>query len=197
MDGIELRKLRKERGLSQEKLAAILHVATTTIYRWESDLVKPGIHSKALLLDILLKSDGLTHPFVTELLNSSDGVALLDNQAVYQRANNAFLRLTNLAKDKLIGAAAQECFEMWKEIAHESGAPIQFLSTGYIASIEFGTREKHGDGLRHLHHEIVILRQKQYSTILVHRVAGAEPNKQAKRLQINKRTFSLPIETEL
>ena len=48
-NGARIARLRKKRGLSQEKFAQLIGVSVTTVNRWENDKVKPqGLSLRAL-----------------------------------------------------------------------------------------------------------------------------------------------------
>ena len=42
MNPEEIKTLRKSKGLTQEQLATIMQVDSTTIYRWENGIVSPN-----------------------------------------------------------------------------------------------------------------------------------------------------------
>lgn len=75
----KIKSLRKDKGLTQEQLATMMQVDSTTIYRWENGIVTPSLVKTAILKDILVKAgDGRIHPFVTHLLSRNVATAVLD-----------------------------------------------------------------------------------------------------------------------
>ena len=74
----KIKFLRKTKGLTQEQLATIMQVDSTTIYRWENGIVAPSLVKTAILKDILVKAgDCRIHPFATHLLTRSIATAIL------------------------------------------------------------------------------------------------------------------------
>ncbi|MBP5718065.1 MAG: helix-turn-helix transcriptional regulator [Abditibacteriota bacterium] len=52
MVGVTLYRLRKERGLTQDELAATLNVSQQTISKWETDIGEPDICALCALADL-------------------------------------------------------------------------------------------------------------------------------------------------
>ena len=48
---IELKRLREEKGISQEQLAAVCNVKQNTVSRWESGTIQPDFDMLILLAD--------------------------------------------------------------------------------------------------------------------------------------------------
>ena len=58
--GKNLRLLRDEKGLSQQKLAEMLNITQQTIFKYEKILVEPDIETLIRLSDIFDVTDGTT-----------------------------------------------------------------------------------------------------------------------------------------
>ena len=169
--GLNLKRRRKERGLTQEKLADLMHVDTKTIYRWEADIVKPGLKNTLRLDDILNKFDGIRHPFYEKLLDSNVPVAVLDGFAIFSRVNQAYLSLYGLEQVEIVGQYAPELCSVWsEEIPQSTGIDVSALSISDIESIELCRRDMRGNGGVALRHSVIVSRMERFSTLLIHRV---------------------------
>lgn len=82
-----IKKLRKERGLSQEELAIQVHVVRQTLSKWENNLSVPDADQLVLLADALGVSVGTL--LGTELDDPCDGEAIA---AELERANKQIAR---------------------------------------------------------------------------------------------------------
>ena len=169
--GLNLKRRRKDRGLTQEKLADLMHVDTKTIYRWEADIVKPGLKNTLRLDDILNKFDGIRHPFYEKLLDTDVPVAVLDGFAIFSRVNQAYLSLYGLEQAEIVGQYAPELCSVWREeIPHSTGIDVSALSISDIESIVLCRRDRCGNAGEALRHSVIVSRMERFSTLLVHRV---------------------------
>ncbi len=99
----DIKTHRKNRGLTQEQLASMMQVDSTTIYRWENGIVAPSLAKSTILRDILVKAgDGLTHPFVDHLISRDMATAVLDFHGVYHRVNKEYERLIGMPRIQLL-----------------------------------------------------------------------------------------------
>ena len=169
--GLNLKRRRKDRGLTQEKLADLMHVDTKTIYRWEADIVKPGLKNTLRLDDILNKFDGIKYPFYEKLLDTDVPVAVLDGFAIFSRVNQAYCSLYGLEQAEIVGQYAPELCSVWREeLPHSTGIDVAALSISDIESIELCRRDSRGNAGEALRHSVIVSRMERFSTLLVHRV---------------------------
>jgi transcriptional regulator with XRE-family HTH domain len=171
MEAGTIKSARRGKGLSQEKLAEMMRVDATTIYRWEAGIVAPSITNMLRLKDILSKFDGVQHPLMAFLIDQPEAVALLDREAVYRKANHAFLRLVRMDADRLIGQYATVCMDFWEQqIFAETGKTPEELVVSDISEVVVFTAGLGASRNQPLRHQINIVRQEQFSAVLVHRI---------------------------
>lgn len=182
MEAQEIRTARLDKGFSQEKLAEIMGVDVTTIYRWEAGIVAPSLTNSLHLRDILSKFDGLKHPLMTFLLSQNEAIALIDREGVYRDANRVFLNYMCLESDQLIGHYATECMDFWNRyVQAEAGQAPEQLAASDIAEVTVvtdGTVSSSGRAMRHV---INIVRQEQFSAVIVHRIELLAAEAKARR----------------
>lgn len=91
--GAFLRTLRKEKGMTQEKLSELLHVNSRTVSRWENAKTMPDF-------DILIELAKLYEVSIEELLNGERTAEIMEKQTedtLYRIAD-----YTNEEKEKLL-----------------------------------------------------------------------------------------------
>ena len=83
-----LKKLRKEKNLSQQKLADILHVSQQSIYKYENDITSPDIETLILMadffntsIDYLVEHTDISHKIepVEEVMLNEEEIAFIRN----------------------------------------------------------------------------------------------------------------------
>lgn len=83
-----LKKLRKEHNLSQQKLADILHVSQQSIYKYENNITSPDIETLILMadffntsIDYLVEHTDISHKIepVEEIMLNEEEVSLIRN----------------------------------------------------------------------------------------------------------------------
>lgn len=83
-----LKKLRKEKNLSQQKLADILHVSQQSIYKYENDITSPDIETLILMadffntsIDYLVEHTDISHKIepVEEVMLNEEEVTFIRN----------------------------------------------------------------------------------------------------------------------
>ena len=83
-----LKKLRKEHNLSQQKLADILHVSQQSIYKYENNITSPDIEKLILMadffntsIDYLVEHTDISHKIepVEEVMLNEEEVSLIRN----------------------------------------------------------------------------------------------------------------------
>lgn len=77
-----LKKLRKQHHLSQQKLADILHISQQSVYKYENDITSPDLETLIRMadyfntsIDYLIGHTDITHkiePISEEMLNSDE-----------------------------------------------------------------------------------------------------------------------------
>lgn len=158
--------------MTQEKLAELMQVDVTTVYRWESDRVEPSLQNILRLTDVLTKLEGLNHPFFDVTLSQPLAAALLDGFAVYRKVNREFISLFgfNSAED-VVGKYAGELCAFWNvPIKEATGLAPEDLVTGDITVLELSMVETTVRGARPLRHSVTVARQEKFSSVLVHQV---------------------------
>jgi transcriptional regulator with XRE-family HTH domain len=171
--GDVLRRLRKQRGITQEKLAEEMHVEVRTIQRWEAGSAKPGIHNAYHLRDRLQKANWQDYPFCNRMLEKNSAVALLDGFAVYQKANTKFQSFYyGFAALSVEGVCAVDLFDFWRfAVPRIAGMQAAELSASNIVSIDYSMVDTiSGSGVP-IRHQVFVVRQKHFSTMLVHEVS--------------------------
>ncbi len=159
--------------MTQEALARAMQLEVRTIQRWEAGDVQPSIQNVHQLMEQLDKTDWLNHPIHEVILGQSGAVALLDSFAVYQRANSEFCRLfSTWRKQQIEGEYAGDLFQFWhKKLEQISDVGPRALAFSNITSVEFCMTEPLGDQPVSLRHHVFVVRQKKFSTMLVHEMS--------------------------
>lgn len=174
----QIRSLRKGKGLTQEQLATMMQVDSTTIYRWENGIVAPSLVKTAILKDILIKAgDGRNHPFVDHLLTRSTATAILDFHGVYHKVNDSYLRNLGLAMSDLVGNRAWELLaDLTKVINDQTSVDLDKFVQGKIACVRVENLLNEITGKK-LDHELHVIAQKDFSTIIVHELRPSKDGK--------------------
>ncbi|MEP1206319.1 MAG: helix-turn-helix transcriptional regulator [Rhizobiaceae bacterium] len=174
----EIKSLRKNKGLTQEQLATMMQVDSTTIYRWENGIVTPSLVKSAILRDILIKvGDGRAHPFVNHLLARSQATAILDFHGVFFRVNESYEKLLGKAHTELINNSAWEILEeLTKAIEDLSSVNLDKFVQGKIACVRAENISNEATGTM-LDHELHVVAQKDFSTIIVHELRPSTSDK--------------------
>ena len=167
----EIKSLRKSKGLTQEQLATMMQVDSTTIYRWENGIVTPSLVKMAILRDILVKAgDGRTHPFVNHLLSRNQATDVLDFHGNYFNVNDGYEKLIGASRVELVSNNAWEFLRnLTKWIEDQAALDLSRLVQGKVACVRAENVENPATGTR-LDHELHIIVQKDFSTIIVHEV---------------------------
>jgi transcriptional regulator with XRE-family HTH domain len=174
----KIKSLRKDKGLTQEQLATMMQVDSTTIYRWENGIVTPSLVKMAILKDILIKpGDGRIHPFVTHLLSRSQATAILDFHGVYFKLNTAYEDVLGYGRTDLLGHRAWDILEhLAKTISDQSSVDLEKFVQGKIACVRVENLKNPKTGER-LDHELHVVAQKEFSTIIVHETKPSKADK--------------------
>ncbi|NKB54326.1 MAG: helix-turn-helix domain-containing protein [Rhizobiaceae bacterium] len=174
----EIKSLRKNKGLTQEQLATMMQVDSTTIYRWESGIVTPSLVKTAILRDILIKvGDGRTHPFVHHLLSRNLATAILDFHGVYYEVNDSYEKLMGQSRVELVSNSAWEILEeLTKAIEDTSTVNLDKFVQGKTACIRAENIKNSTTGDLQ-DHELHVVAQKDFSTIIVHEMRPSQNGK--------------------
>ncbi len=174
----EIKSLRKNKGLTQEQLATMMQVDSTTIYRWESGIVTPSLVKSAILRDILIKvGDGRAHPFVNHLLSRNHATAILDFHGVYFKVNDSYEKLMGRSRVELIKNSAWEILEeLTKAIEDMSTVNLDKFVQGKTACVRAENVQNNSTGAL-LDHELHVVAQKDFSTIIVHEIRPSQSGK--------------------
>ncbi|MCJ8308803.1 MAG: helix-turn-helix domain-containing protein [Rhizobiaceae bacterium] len=178
MNPEEIKTLRKSKGLTQEQLATIMQVDSTTIYRWENGIVSPSLVKTAILRDVLIKAgDGRTHPFVSHLLSRNQATAILDFHGVYFRVNDAYEKLLGRPRTELIRNSAWEILdELTQAISDLSSVDLDKFVQGKIACVRAENIPNTSTGVA-LDHELHVVAQRDFSTTIVHEISKTASKK--------------------
>ena len=182
----EIKSLRKSKGLTQEQLATMMQVDSTTIYRWENGIVTPSLVKTAILKDILIKvGDGRTHPFVSYLLSRNQATAILDFHGVYFRANDPYEKLLGRPRTELIRNSAWEILEeLTKAIEDLSSVDLDKFVQGKITCVCAENIPNSATGIA-LDHELHVVAQRDFSTIIVHELRKSSNKKKWSVVTVN------------
>ena len=174
----EIKSLRKNKGLTQEQLATMMQVDSTTIYRWENGIVTPSLVKSAILRDILIKvGDGRAHPFVSHLLSRSQATAILDFHGVFFKVNEPYEKLLGLSRSELVNNSAWEMLhELTKAIEDLSSVNLDKFVQGKIACVRAENIPNKATNAM-LDHELHVVAQKDFSTIIVHEIRPSSSEK--------------------
>ncbi|MEP1208469.1 MAG: helix-turn-helix transcriptional regulator [Rhizobiaceae bacterium] len=192
-DGKTLKALRKKRGMTQEALARAMQLEVRTIQRWEADDVKPSIQNVHQLIEQLNKTDWQKHPIHKMILAQDGAVALLDSFAVYRQVNSRFRSLySTWEKQDIEGEYAANLFQFWhKSIEQVSDIAPQALASSNITSIDHCMSETFGGESIPLRHQVFVIRQEKFSTMLVHEISRISVQEcMNSKLVITRRTAS-------
>lgn len=124
----KLQKLRKERGITQEELAAALFVSRAAISKWESGRGYPNIESLKQLSSFFCVS-------VDELIRSEDVIALAEKEK--QASIHQYTCLVCSIVDALLGVLLILPVFATGEAAHASGAVFALLKNALWIKIIF------------------------------------------------------------
>jgi len=103
-----LKKLRKEHNLSQQKLADILHVSQQSIYKYENNITSPDIETLILMadffntsIDYLVEHTDISHKIepVEEVMLNEEEVSLIRN---YRKLSTKQKQLLNEIAEEYI-----------------------------------------------------------------------------------------------
>lgn len=172
-DGEALKALRKQRGLTQEDLARALQLETRTIQRWEAGKVKPSIKNFLHVVEQLNKIDWQQHPIHKMVLNQDGAVALMDRFAFYRHINPRFRKLyQSWSPMKVEDEYAGNLFGFWKQAFEQiTDIPPESLAASNITSIDHCLIEKIGQSSVSIQHQVLVVRQKNFSTFVVHEIS--------------------------
>ena len=181
MNAEEIRKARKSLGITQEQLAINMLVDVTTVQRWEAGRTVPSLSAVQRLKNFFVKMRGLTHPLMDILLESQDGIAILDENAVYRRLNTAFLDHLHIGdRTEAIGCYCFDVNSRSRHIWRKFGKIAQSVPEDLLFSDfeHIFAKERHAEnGKPTLYiHSLTAIRQTEFSSYLLHKIekAGSE-----------------------
>ena len=174
----EIRSLRKNNRLTQEQLATMMQVDSTTIYRWENGIVAPSLVKSSILRDILIKiGDGRTHPFVEHLLSGGQATAVMDLHGVYYKVNDSYEKQLGMVRAALINNSSWEILsELKTAIEDLSSVNLDKFVQGKIACVRAENIPNKMTGKK-LDHELHVVAQRDFSTIIVHEIRPSASEK--------------------
>ena len=170
MTGAEIKTARQGLGLTQDALAEMILVDVTTVQRWEAGITEPGLIALQRLTDFFQKRPGLKHPFLDYFLGLDIAVGVLDEHAVYRRANRRFVDVLGFSdRAEILGHYCVDICEIWTKwvVQHVPTNPEDLLYSRF-ESISVGG-DVHLRGVRrNFVHTITAVRQVEFSSFLLH-----------------------------
>lgn len=103
-----LKELRKQHNLSQQKLADILHVSQQSVYKYENDITSPDIDTLIRMadyfntsIDYLVEYTDIPHRIepVKETMLNEDEIALVEN---YRKISSSQRRLVQAITEEYV-----------------------------------------------------------------------------------------------
>jgi len=172
MGPAEIRQYRIRQGMTQEDLADRLMVDVTTVQRWEAGRTEPNLRALQQLVNLFAKRPCQRHPLLDALLGLRVPVAVLDEFAVYQRCNSAFLNLLGFAdRAEVVGHYCLDVSPIWKKVVDGQKDPTpEMLVFGDFDEMTIEDTMPVGGRMLSVTHRITALRQTDFSSMLIHEI---------------------------